>query len=319
MSGATAIPDDDALRTRVRRLSALRSDAAGLRQLALHLALLAATGALVLATRGSLWLLPAMLAHGIVLVFLFCPLHEASHRSAFRSRRLNDAVAWLGGGLLLMAPTWFRHYHMAHHRWTQDPQRDPELETPKPATPAAWAWHVSGLPLWRALAASLVRLAAGRADFAYLPARDRRRAVREARWLLAVYGAIAVTAAAAQSWLPLVLWVGPALLGQPALRLFLLAEHGGCPHVEDMFANTRTTLTNRAMRKLCWNMNLHAEHHAYPSVPFFALPEVHGLVRERLQVTAPGYAAANAEILRGITAGASRPARPAPRPPRAAS
>lgn len=318
LPGSVASTERSATSDRLKRLSALRSDRPGLLRLGGHLALLLASGSLVLAARGSPWLLPAMLLHGAFLVFLFCPLHEASHRSAFRSRRLNVAVAWLGGALLLMPPTWFRHFHMAHHRFTQDPLRDPELAHPKPGSLPGWLWHVSGLPLWGGLLRTLLALAAGRADLPYLPVRELRRTVHEARLLLAGYAAVAVASTAAQSWLPLLLWIAPALLGQPLLRLFLLAEHAGCPQVADMFGNTRTTLTNRAMRALCWNMNFHAEHHAYPSIPFHALPEAHALLSRRLQVTAPGYLAANREILALVTGAAHRPERPAPRPPRAA-
>ena len=39
-------------------------------------------------------------------------------------------------------------------------------------------------------------------------------------------------------------WLLPLLLGQPFLRLFLLAEHAGCPHEPDMLKNSRTTRTN---------------------------------------------------------------------------
>src|SRR5688500_12643925 len=98
---------------------AVRSDARGLAQLACHLAALCATGALVWSARSTWWLLPAMLLHGIVLIFLFAPLHESIHWTAFRSRRLNDAVAWAWGALLLLPPAYFRAFHFAHHRHTQ--------------------------------------------------------------------------------------------------------------------------------------------------------------------------------------------------------
>ncbi len=43
-------------------------------------------------------------------------------------------------------------------------------------------------------------------------------------------------------------WVVPVLLGQPLLRLYLLAEHWGCPIARqapiDMLARSRTTYTN---------------------------------------------------------------------------
>ena len=45
-------------------------------------------------------------------------------------------------------------------------------------------------------------------------------------------------------------WILPAVLGQPWLRLYLLAEHTGCPLVPDMLANTRTTFTNPVVKAL---------------------------------------------------------------------
>ncbi|RMD65083.1 MAG: hypothetical protein D6826_00935, partial [Alphaproteobacteria bacterium] len=99
---------------------ARRSNRHGLVQLAGHVATLSATGALIFFSIGSAWLVPALFAHGIVLVFLFAPLHETIHRTAFRSRWLNEVVAALCGFLLLLPPGWFRAFHFAHHRFTQD-------------------------------------------------------------------------------------------------------------------------------------------------------------------------------------------------------
>lgn len=285
-------------RQALRRL-ARPSDRAGLAQLAGHLGALAATGTLVLSTDG-LVRGGAMLIHGIVLVFLFAAAHEAIHRTAFRSRRLNDAVAFLAGLPIVLPPTWFRCFHFAHHRHTQDPDRDPELAVPKPATTLAWAWHVSGMPYWRARLGATVAQAAGRVADPFVPAASRPAVIREARACLAVYGAVLLAALLAASPLPLLLWVVPALLGQPFLRLYLLAEHTGCPLVPDMFRNTRTTLTNRAIRRLAWNMPHHAEHHAYPALPFHALPAAGRLLDERIRVRGEGYLRVNLEILRRL-------------------
>jgi fatty acid desaturase len=92
-------------------------------------------------------------------------------------------------------------------------------------------------------------------------------------------------------WSPLVLWlwIVPILLGQPVLRLYLLAEHGDCPQVADMLLNTRTTLTTRLVRFLAWNMPYHAEHHLMPNVPFHHLPRLHARLPGPLGVVADGY------------------------------
>jgi fatty acid desaturase len=52
------------------------------------------------------------------------------------------------------------------------------------------------------------------------------------------------------------------------------------------------------VRALAWNMPYHAEHHAYPAVPFHRLPEVNRAIAPRLKSTSPGYIAVHLQILR---------------------
>src|SRR5260221_7353544 len=111
-----------------------RSDLGGLSRLSLHLVLLAGGVFLVTAARGTAWLLPAMLVDGVVIAALFAPVHEGIHLTAFRSRWLNESVAWAASLPSLLNATWFRYFHHAHHRYTRDPLRDPELTPPLPRT-----------------------------------------------------------------------------------------------------------------------------------------------------------------------------------------
>jgi fatty acid desaturase len=286
-------------KTRLKALSA-RSDAKGLAQFLGHLAALSVTGAAIALAKGTPWLVLALPLHGLVLVFLFAPLHETIHRTAFRSRRLNDAAAWLCGVLLVLPPAYFRAFHFAHHRHTQDPERDPELAAPKPADPGAYLRAVSGLPYWRERIATTFVHAAGRVREPFIAASHSNGVVRETRILLAVYGTLAAVSLAAGSWLAVTHWLVPALIGQPFLRLFLLAEHTGCPQVPDMLRNSRTTRSNAALRRLTWNMPFHAEHHAYPALPFHALPAAHALLKDKIAVQAPGYLAAHRQIIAGL-------------------
>lgn len=269
-----------------------KSDRRGLVHFGLHLGLFVASGAAVWFSRSTWWLLvPALILHGILLVAFFAPAHETIHRTAFRSRWLNSLVGWWCGLLLLLPPDYFRAFHFAHHANTQDPARDPELASPKPATWGAYLWHVSGLPYWIYQAKIAVTHALGRVPEPFANERMRRKIVVEARILLGIIALLIVGSVLLQTWALVWLWVLPGLLGQPFLRLYLLAEHWGCPQVPDMLANTRTTLTNPVIRFLAWNMPYHGEHHAYPAVPFHALPKVHRLVRQQLKVVAPGYGA----------------------------
>ena len=262
-----------------------RDPIAGYLHLAVYLVLLISASFLI-ATKALLWplLLPVQ---GVLLVFLFTLSHECTHRSPFPSDRVCDGVGHAIGVVLILPFHWFRAFHLAHHRYTNIPGQDPELEGGKPETLQAWLWHVSGIPIWISQIRTLLALARGAFDAPYMGDRTRPKCQREARALLVLYGLGLVSLAVS----PLLFWVWllPLLLGQPFLRLYLLAEHGDCPFVEDMFLNTRTTFTMRSVRFLAWNMPYHAEHHTYPTVPFHNLPRLHQMMRTHLGVTSDGY------------------------------
>ena len=286
-----AIPAED--RSALTRLS----DRQGAAAVALHLGAIAATGSAIALGAPFWWVF--LLPHGVLVVFLFTLLHETTHRTVFRTTWPNRAVAALCGFAVLVPPVWFRYFHLAHHRHTHDPARDPELATPKPETAWQYALHVSGLPAWRVQIATLVANALGRDPGAFAPASAHARIRVEARVMLAGYAALAAASAAAGSTALVWFWVVPVLLGQPFLRLYLLAEHARCPHVANMLANTRTTFTNRFVRRLAWNMPYHAEHHAYPAVPFHQLPALHRIAHSHLQTTERGYVRFNRRYLAG--------------------
>ncbi|WP_323036292.1 fatty acid desaturase [Pararhodobacter sp.] len=270
-----------------------RSAARGLWHLAGHAGAIVLTGGLIASGVPGWWLL--LPVQGALLVFLFTLEHECTHRTPFASDDLCDRVGQVCGFVLINPFLWFRYFHLAHHRFTNLEGQDPELAGPKPQTRAHWAWHVSGLPLWGASIRTVFRLAFGREHDTYVPQRARAKVTREARGMVLLYAAAGLSL----WWSDVLLWVWivPVLMGQPLLRLYLLAEHGDCPHVVDMFANTRTTFTTALVRFLAWNMPYHVEHHVFPNVPFHNLPRLHGLIRDHLQVTSDGYVAFTREYL----------------------
>lgn len=264
-----------------------RRDAPGLWHFASQIGAILLIGGLIL-VRVPFWPL-LMLPQGILLVFLFTLLHETVHDTPFRTQWLNRAAGVLSGALLFLPPGWFRWFHLAHHRHTQIPGKDPELAEAKPETLRAWLIHVSGLPVWISHLRTLIRNAAGRCDDDYVPKTRRADVTREARQILGLYALVLLISLITQSTAPIWTWLVPLLLGQPFLRLYLLAEHGRCAFVSNMLENTRTTFTNRLIRWLAWNMPYHAEHHSFPAVPFHQLPALHAHMSPHLAVTEDGY------------------------------
>lgn len=277
-----------------------RSNWKGLLQLFGHLAIMGASG-YVWATHPGFLAIPALMIYGFSFAAMFAPMHEASHRTAFSSNRLNDIVAWFAGLLSFYNSTFYRRYHKWHHRFTQIPDKDPELSDGKPSNLREYLLELSGLSWWICKVQTHLRCALGQVeDYPFIPETARSQVIQSVRLQLAVYlGAIAVPAFFGHAWL-IQYWLLPLAVAQPILRAILLSEHTGCTYDNNRLTNTRTTLTLFPLRFLMWNMPFHAEHHLYPSIPFHALPVAHETLRSHFTHIDPGYIKVQRDLIAAL-------------------
>jgi len=282
----------------VNKIAGQRSDIEGLKQLAFHGACILIAGYLTniallykIAQNSNVYLgwaglLSCIVLQGYFLSFLFMPLHECVHRTAFASNWLNKLVGFITGLASLRPPIHYKLYHFAHHRYTGNKEKDPELSDtlldPDIKTFSGYLFYLSSIPFWISRPTTVVRHALGKisavGEFYISTPKQKQEIISEARTFCGIYVLLAVASYVAGSYDLLTFWVFPTVIGQPFLRFYLLAEHTGCQLGINMIANTRTTATHEFYRKLAWNMPYHAEHHAWPSVPFHMLPTVHNLI-----------------------------------------
>lgn len=235
--------------------------------------------------------LPLMAAQGFSIAFLFTPLHETAHKTAFRTRLLNSIVGQLCGVLIGLPYEYYRLFHWDHHRHTQDLEKDPELIVgSRTDSLPRRILSFTGLPqLGNRLLLMLRHAVTGKVTAPWVPEDKRSLIVWEARAYTVFYLVLAAGSVALASPLLLWVWIVPVLIGQLFLRPYLYAEHTGCGHSSSALENTRTTYTNGFVCWFAWNMPYHAEHHAFPSVPFHALPELNRLVAARIVHRGHGY------------------------------
>ncbi|RQH14128.1 fatty acid desaturase [Bradyrhizobium sp. RP6] len=277
----------------LRKLS-VRSNIRGAAQSLGHYGVILLVGALiwkVSSTWGVLWALPLMAVQGYVVAFLFMAVHETAHKTAFRSRGLNLAVGYLSAFIIGLPYEYYCLFHWDHHRYTQDPARDPELIVGvKPTSDTQLALAYSGLlQVAGRLRLMLGHALTGKVTVPWIPEGKRAVIVTEARIYAALYALLLALSLWFSSTLLLWVWIVPLIIGQFFLRPYLYAEHTGCDHTRSAFQNTRTTYTGAVVKWFAWNMPYHVEHHAYPSIPFHALPKLNEIVDGEIVHRGRGY------------------------------
>jgi len=280
----------------------VRNNSAGMIHFTLHLGAAVLTGALLYAAMYTWWALPLLLLQGMIIAFLFAPMHECVHSSAFRTRSLNVVVGRISGLIIMRPFLYLKYRHMAHHTFTQHPQGDPD-RVDFPRDMSEYLLHISSFNIWHRMLGNLYNLSLGRfskEELEFIPKSELNPVANEARVMVLVYAIVLVLSVYFQSWLAVYLWLLPRILGEPTLRAVRMIEHTGMAESPNMLENTRTTKSNFFVRFLYWNMPFHAEHHLYPSVPFHSLPRLHRVVRDHLAEIAPGVLSVHYKILKRI-------------------
>ena len=257
-----------------------RSDGPALRDTALWLSLLSATGAAGIFLWGSWWSVPVFAIYGVLYATTAdSRWHECGHGTAFRTRWMNVAVYEFASFLMMRNSVAWRWSHARHHTDTIIVGRDPEISGMRPPQLVMLCLNFLGLvsapqSFWAILRQSAGKLSLEEAD--YVPETERPRVYLVARIHVAIYAGVIIASIVTASILPLILVGLPRFYGIWLLSVMGLPQHLGLAEdVLDHRLNSRTVLMNPLLRFIYWNMNYHMEHHMYPMVPYHRLPELH--------------------------------------------
>lgn len=268
----------------LRRLSVIDSQAA-LGSIATEWCLIAACVALVIAFPHPLMFVLAIPFLGARQHALTVIAHDACHYRLFPNRIAND----LFGNLLLSWPMFisvesFRHFHSLHHR---------HLNTDKDGNRELWSTHRKDGQLrgeWNfpKTTAGLIGVLISRAAFVtgvlwILRGFIGGFFVGNPLWVGIVralyYAGIGALLTHYGWWLEFcLLWIVPYCTWHLMIQyLRLICEHSAVHSNDPRYTETRTTIPGFLGRLfiLPRNIGYHIEHHWYPSVAQYRLPELH--------------------------------------------
>ena len=218
--------------------------------------------------------------------------HECIHGHPFTNTRLNDFIAFAPLGVFLPYPR-YKENHLIHHQRASisDPAEDPE------------SWYVScekwaRMPNWFKAALNANNTLIGRLllgpiiGITALIQSDVQKFRAGRRGLLATWAihillcAVLLTAIATNGTISTAVYLACAYFGMSILMIRTFLEHQA--H-KDMRGRSVLIEETGPLRFLFLNNNLHAVHHAYPSLAWYRLPVIFKLHRDRFLQMNKGY------------------------------
>jgi fatty acid desaturase len=278
-----------------------RSDGPPLRHFGLWLGLLILSGVAGFLTWGSWWCVLPFAVYGVLYAAADHRAHELSHGTPFKTRWINEVLYQLAAFMALHEGYYWRWSHSRHHTHTIIVGRDPEIAVQRPPGIVALLLDLFFIKSGLKMIAIILRNATGsiNADGRhFIPTMEVAKVVWSSRIYVAIFAATIAACLFTHSILPAMFIVLPRFYGGPLSQVFNITQHTGLDEdVYDHRLNTRTVLMNPAFNFLYMHMNYHIEHHMFPMVPFYALPELHERIKDQCPAPYANLRAAYAEII----------------------
>ena len=238
----------------------------------------------------ALWPNPLTFVAAVVLIGsrqlgLAILMHDAAHGVLMRTKALNEWVGqWLCAYPVFANMESYRHYHLIHHRRTQQPD-DPDfgLSAKFPISRTSFRRKmirdITGQTGFKQRKAQFIR-AFGKPD---MPWGERLKTFgqRLGREYLVQLILLALMTAFGKPHYYLMFWLLPDMTWHMVItRIRNIAEHAIVPDNDDPFRNARTTYASWWVRALVapyW-VNYHVDHHLLFYVPCYNLPKLHALL-----------------------------------------
>lgn len=219
----------------------------------------------------SVWVaLPVL---GALTYLAYTPLHEAVHGNIHggheQLRWLNDLCGYLVAPLIAIPYASHRHEHFTHHRYTNQPDKDPDY--------IVSSMHRGLVP---AIATVIRFLGVQNSFFArhhWSTASKKDRAIYSMEVLVSLGWRVAFVVAVDQPGTLSVIVLGYLLGGFFTAYWFAYRPH--IPYQEPKrYRNTNSLIMPRWMKPLEWfwmGQNLHSVHHLFPRVPYYRYHSLH--------------------------------------------
>ena len=198
--------------------------------------------------------------------------HDCAHACHFTNLNVNNIVGkWLCGGPMNIPFEDYRTYHFKHHRYTGT-DKDPDIVLVKD-------YPVPADSLRRKFTRDITGQTGVRDTLNKI---KNFKLARDFRWPIFHIILLSTLLLFDVAWTYSLWWTAELFIFPLIFRIRNIGEHGVAldRNNKDFRYNTHTTVANWWERLFLApnHVNYHLEHHTYPNVPSYNLPELHNVL-----------------------------------------
>ena len=278
-------------RKKLKELSR-RSDYEGWKHIIIFTITLLTLGTISVYLWGTIWFIPVYLSYCMFWGGADAIWHECGHRTAFKTRKLNNFFYIIASFMNNFEPVRWRSSHSLHHSYTAsvDPH-DFEVDESIFSKPTLFSFLIRFIPgyyfliLHKSLHLEIIQHALGyntRVMKECIPEEKKIDCIRSSRIFVTLWLIIILFSFIFNSILPVLLFLLPKFF------IFMnvvwgLTQHMGLKEsTKDHRESTRSVRLNPIFSFIYWKMEYHIEHHMFPMVPSHNLPKLHEEIKYQL-------------------------------------
>tara|TARA_A100001234_G_scaffold127033_1_gene111500 strand:+ start:235 stop:1224 length:990 start_codon:yes stop_codon:yes gene_type:complete len=261
-----------------------RSDMTGIIHFLIYFSSLIFFGYLSYLYWGTWFFLLFFFIYSTIYTFAIANGHETVHRTAFKTRWINEVFCYISFFQIHSEPLSFRWSHTFHHSNTlqTEGEYDHEIEVSRPTH--LIKFFLKFIPLTdlffihQSSFVGTTKSALGimsPSNKITAPLDQQLKIIRNARIILILWFSIIVVSFYFNSWWPIVFYFLPTFIGRPIHFAVNVTQHLAAKvDSKDHRLSTHTIILNPILSFYYWHMEYHIEHHMFPMVPSYNLKKL---------------------------------------------
>ena len=269
-----------------------RKDLPGLIHFFFYFLFLFISGYLAYITWGTWWSLFFFFIYGTIYAFSVANWHETVHRTAFKTRWINEIFYHTSSFMCDFEGFRWRWSHTFHHTYTLQTEGDydHEIQISRP-TELFW-FFLNYIPFTdllyphRLIKYEVLKHAFGKLAPVVnisVPKNQKKKIIWNSRLYVLIWINIFVFSFYIGSILPILYIILPTYYGKPIWFAVNVTQHlGAAIDTKDHRLSSYSLKINPILSFLYWKMEYHLEHHMFPMVPSYNLKKLQNEIKDQL-------------------------------------